>query len=323
MNKIAKHKLILLISIALILFSPFFGINFLNPFTIVENDNFNLFLNLRLVRTITAFACGSILALSGLIFQSTLQNPLASPYTLGISSAAAFGVSICVWLKIDFLIIGNINLSSLSAFICSLLLCLILILISKKSKIQRMALILFGLLFSFFISSLLLLLQYFFDYSKLLELTRWLSGSVANFSYFSALLLLFSSLIYLCLMKNNSRDLDIIALGHDSALSHGINVEKKIGLLIAISTFVVALSVSICGPIAFVGIIVPHIARAICGFSHRTAIFYSWLIGGNLLIVSDVLARVLMPPFELPIGLITSLFGVPIFAFILLRKNYA
>lgn len=320
---VINKKLLILIGLTLFSFflSPLLGIEFISPISAFEQENFAVYIHLRLPRAIAGFTAGSILAIAGVIYQSCLQNSLASPYTLGISSAAALGVSISSWLNLNYYYFLGFSISSVMALICCLIVTFLLVLIGKNKSSSKLTLILFGLLLGFFISSLLLLLQYFFNYSKLLELTRWLTGSVSGLSIYESIIMLVISSIFLFSTLRRAKNLDYLALGELKAKSFGLNVSSELSYFLFISSVAVSISVAMFGPIGFVGIIVPHVARNLMGFSHSKVIIVAWLIGGNLLIWSDVLARVLLIPYELPIGLITSLVGVPVFTLIMLRNK--
>lgn len=320
---VINKKILLFIGVTIFSFliSPLFGIEFISPFSIFDNSNYSIFFNLRVPRALAGFAAGSILAIAGVIYQSCLQNSLASPYTLGISSAAALGVSISSWLNLNYYYFFGISVNTFIALFFCLIVTFFLVLIGKNKSSSKLTLILFGLLLGFFISSFLLLLQYFFDYAKLLELTRWLSGSVSGLSLYESMFILVFSFLFLFLTLRKAKNLDYLALGELKAKSMGLNVPTELSYFLLISSVAVSISVAMFGPIGFVGIIVPHVARNLMGFSHSKVILVAWLIGGNLLIWSDVLARVILIPYELPIGLITSLLGVPVFTLIMLRNR--
>jgi iron complex transport system permease protein len=320
-----KLNLILLTCISALLLTPLIGIEFINPINMFRsNELIELYLQLRLPRSLTAFAVGSILALVGLIYQTCLQNPLASPFTLGISSAAALGASLAAWLGISGFLLNFLPFNAFFAFLfCLVFIAFLAIIARSAGDTSSSKLIIVGILLSYFLSSVLLFLQYLFDYSQLLEVTRWLMGSVVIYDYHQVFLLLISSLSLLILSFWKADDLDLMLLGSDTAQVRGLVVANSISFFVILTSIVLAISIAFCGPIGFIGIIIPHASKRLLSIEHHYTIFGSWLMGGTLLLVADMCARIVMPPYELPIGILTALIGTPLCAFFLIKNNYA
>ncbi|MDA3940882.1 MAG: iron ABC transporter permease [Spirochaetia bacterium] len=273
---------------------------------------------IRLPRIILTVIAGMGLGVSGAVFQGIFRNPMANPYILGISSGAAFGVTLgmTMGLQITFLGIGAIPIS---AFIGAISASVVVYLISGGGR-DILPLLLSGIAMGFLLSAMMSLLMYF-NRSQLENIIYWTMGSfnAANWQKvgITAPVILPGS-IFIILF---SRDLNLIVLGEDSASSLGISVKKSRLTFLLISTIITASAVAVSGVIGFVGLIVPHAMRIITGPDHRTLIPYSMLGGAILLLISDTIARTIMAPTEIPVGIVTSLLGAPFFLFLLNRMR--
>jgi iron complex transport system permease protein len=273
---------------------------------------------IRLPRIILTVIAGMGLGVSGAVFQGIFRNPMANPYILGISSGAAFGVTLgmTMGLQITFLGIGAIPIS---AFIGAISASVVVYLISGGGR-DILPLLLSGIAMGFLLSAMMSLLMYF-NRSQLENIIYWTMGSfnAANWQKvgITAPVILPGS-IFIILF---SRDLNLIVLGEDSASSLGISVKKSRLTFLLISTIITASAVAVSGVIGFVGLIVPHAMRIITGPDHRTLIPYSMFGGAILLLISDTIARTIMAPTEIPVGIVTSLLGAPFFLFLLNRMR--
>jgi iron complex transport system permease protein len=273
---------------------------------------------IRLPRIILTVIAGMGLGVSGAVFQGIFRNPMANPYILGISSGAAFGVTLGMTMghQITFLGIGAIPIS---AFIGAISASVVVYLISGGGR-DILPLLLSGIAMGFLLSAMMSLLMYF-NRSQLENIIYWTMGSfnAANWQKvgITAPVILPGS-IFIILF---SRDLNLIVLGEDSASSLGISVKKSRLTFLLISTIITASAVAVSGVIGFVGLIVPHAMRIITGPDHRTLIPYSMLGGAILLLISDTIARTIMAPTEIPVGIVTSLLGAPFFLFLLNRMR--
>lgn len=301
-----------------ILFNKFFNIP-LNP-NISEQDQL-IITSIRLPRVILAFLVGASLALAGCVTQSILNNPLATPYTLGVSSGASLGIGI--------LIIFNITFAGLTVFIYPAIgfvfsALTIFLVFSFSSRIKqesfKSSIVLSGIIISLFLSSLLTVLTSF-NYDKISKITMWQMGSLSQkgFEYIGVIILFM--IIALIIIVIYIKELDIFMFGEENALSLGINVKKTKMILLMTSALLSAVCVSISGIIGFVDLMAPVIARKITKYHHKHLVIMSALIGGILLVVADTIARNIIAPSELPIGAITALIGAPFFCYIYMRKE--
>jgi len=284
----------------------------------IKNTSWIIIWKIRLPRIILTVIAGMGLGVSGAVFQGIFRNPMANPYILGISSGAAFGVTmgITMGLQITFLGIGAIPIS---AFIGAISASIVVYLISGGGR-DILPLLLSGIAMGFLLSALMSLLMYF-NRSQLENIVYWTMGSfnAANWqkAVITAPVILPGSLFIIIF----ARDLNLMVLGEDSANSMGISVKKSRLIFLLVSTIITASAVAVSGVIGFVGLIVPHAMRIITGPDHRTLIPYSMLGGAILLLISDTIARTIIAPTEIPVGIVTSLLGAPFFLFLLNRMR--
>lgn len=313
-----------LASLALItmLVCPFIGISHLGLDVLFGGSasELDIFWKIRLPRVCLAFMVGASLAVCGLTFQAMFRNVLATPYTLGVASGAAFGAAVAL----KFGVAGSFFSVSLTTALALggalLTLVLILALASPARGYSPMAMLLAGVVISYFFSSLVLLLQYLGNFSEVFQITRWLMGTleVVGFQSLKALALLAALGISVVFIL--SRALDLMILGDELALSRGLNASQARLILFLATSLVVGAVVAVCGPIAFVGLIVPYISREIFrNWSHRLLLPAVLLLGGVFLTWCDTFARVIVAPFEIPVGVVTALLGGPFFLWLLLR----
>ncbi len=319
MNK--KYFFISVIGLILLLFLPFIGVIKIDLTTLFdENPSSFIFWQLRVPRTVLAFIVGSTLAMAGLIFQNIFKNSLATPYTLGVSSGAAAAVVMAIKLKISLAFLG---LSGIYLFgFCGAFITILIILgIAKLVKsFSIYTLLMSGIALNFFFSSFILLIQYLLEFTETVSVLRWLMGGLAISGYSEIIFILPLYLFFVVVTFMVKNELILISGGDQFAHSKGMNVKKfRIFMFIMVS-FVVGVAVSIAGPIGFVGLIVPHISRLIFKNEFKSVIYFTVFCGGLLLVVTDFLARILIPPVEIPVGIITAFMGAPFFLFILVSK---
>ena len=282
----------------------------------------NIIIGIRLPRVLLGMVVGASLSTSGLVFQALLKNPLADPYTLGISAGASFGAGIAIFLSYA---IGSAMRSLLPVFaflggVTTIF--LVYFLARVKGRVQVLTIILAGVVVSYIFSSgVVLIMSLLGDKSH--EIIFWLMGSLAG--YHSHLILISTIIVSLTLLiLFFYRDLDLMSLGDDQAKSLGVNVDVVRIALFSITSLITSMSVSLTGTIGFVGLIVPHSMRLIFGPKHKILIPSSILVGASFLPISDCIARtvpslVFHTGMEIPVGVITSLFGAPFFIFLLIR----
>lgn len=286
--------------------------------TLSDEERFVLF-ELRFPRLLFAFAVGGILALSGLTYQSLFSNPIASPYTLGVSGGAAVGYMLATHFLSRHLPSGlGWVFSTLGGG--AVLLVLFPFLASSARKSPHLVLLM-GVLMSLFTGSILFFLQYFLDPAGLVQMTAWYFGSLNVVGLTVPLSLLMLSLFLLFAIFSFSASLDLILFGPEYAESQGVSVKALQGTLISFTTLALALLISFAGPIGFIGLIIPHFGRACVGSAHRRLVPFTYLSGSGFVVFSDLMARGLGGTQEIPIGLLTALIGCPVMALLLLRQE--
>lgn len=272
--------------------------------------------NIRLPEMTTSLIVGMILGLSGAIMQTILDNPLASPFTLGVSSAAGFGAAL-------FLLLGfSITIIPFAALSFALISIAFVYFFSKKSFAQTSSMILAGIAVKFFFDSLTSLSQYLSTDETLSSIVFWLFGSVSNTKWDQIILLGLVLILAFILVFKDSHRLTALRFGEERAKALGVDVKTlKIKSFIIVSVLS-ALSVSFAGVIGFIGIIAPHLARKTFGEDQRYYLGGAAILGGILLTISSLLSKALRPGSILPIGIISSLLGLPLIFIFLLRRKY-
>lgn len=280
-------------------------------------------LTVRLPRVLSVFLVGASLALCGAAMQGLLRNPLADGATLGVSSGASLGAMLAIFMGLtlpQLPIAGTAVLSIVFAFL-SLSLVLSLAFVLDRS-LETGTIILIGVIFTMFSGSLMSLLISFSG-MRLRTLTFWMLGSLASSGYQEAFFLLVALIVCGSLLFMRARELDAFAIGEDNAAHIGVSVRRvKISVMVLVS-ILIGVSVAIGGSIGFVGLIIPHITRALTGPSHKKLLPASVFIGGIFLMFCDLAARTLLSPVELPLGVVTSLIGAVFFVVILMKKRKA
>jgi iron complex transport system permease protein len=278
---------------------------------------------IRVPRTMMAFLAGAGLSLAGLTFQAVFRNPLVEPFTLGVSSGAAFGATVAIRLGFTFSILG-VSAIPLSAFVGALASLVLVYGVSMAGRSFSTALLLLaGVAMSFFFWSLILLIQYLSDFTGSFRILRWLMGGVETVGYEAVLdvlpFVVSGSAVILCY----ARELNLLAAGEELAASRGVSISAVRALLFSASTLMVGGVVALCGPIGFIGLIAPHICRLLVGTEHRCLAPATALFGGLFLLGCDTVARLIIAPAELPVGVVTALLGGPFFVWLLLRRPRA
>ena len=275
-----------------------------------------IIINLRLVRIITSFFAGTILALGGLSYQAVLRNPMADPFILGVSSGSSFGVALAIY----FGFATRMGLP-LSALVGSVLTTLFILTLASRKRSSNTVLLLSGVATNYILSSAMTLLL-FLNREQYQRILSWSLGSFSTSNWNQVIIITLTSFILYLFLYRNHRKMDLLLLDEGSARSSGLAVERVRYQLLLISSLATALSVAFFGVIGFIGLMAPHITRLILGAKHQRIILPTALLGGFLMLFSDTVARVLIPSGELPVGIITSLLGVPLFLFLILKGRY-
>lgn len=337
--KILTRKKVLLISILLgtlliivILVSVTVGSVKVNPFypiTILLQSLLGLkrigteteqaiILSLRFPRALLAGLVGAGLSVSGAVFQALLRNPLADPYILGVSSGAAVGAIIAILMGLSTLSFGL----PLASFIGAFLTILVVFYFGRQDgKIHPNTLLLAGVITSSFLSALIMFFISISQKEELRTIIFWLMGDF-SFSNYQAVGTIFPYiLLAFFILYFHARQFNLILSGEESALQLGVDVERLKLFSYLFASLITAASVSVCGLIGFVGLIIPHSVRLVFGPDHRLVLPSSALVGASFVIASDTLGRTLLAPVELPVGVITAAFGGPFFIYLLRTRK--
>ena len=294
--------------------------DFSRPFA--DNPDAQIFFIARLPRTLAGAAVGALLASAGVVFQGLLRNPLATPFTLGVSAGAALGAMLAITFNWSMAALG-ISAVPAASFAGSLLAVGVVYLLARARNrgLSTMVLLLAGVTLNAFLSALILFVQYFADFADTYRTLRWLMGDLDISSYQPLLAALPLGLGSAAVFAWLARPLNLLALGTDSAESRGLNVSAAQRTAFISASLATGAAVSVGGPIGFIGIIIPHLVRLIVGPDHRLVLPAAALFGAAFLVGCDVLARTLLAPIELPVGIITAIIGGPFFLWLLIRNR--
>ena len=281
----------------------------------------NIVMNIRLPRVLLAGLVGASLAIAGAAFQGLLRNPLADPYTLGVSSGASVGAVATIFLGLSIPVLGGFTLPILSVIFSVVTIFCVLLFAKKMDRSMKVeTIILTGIIFSSFLSAFISLMIALTG-EELRQIIGWLMGSVSMRGWNYIVIILPFFVIGSLILMMNTQELNAMTFGENRAKHLGVNVQRrKLTILIAGSVLTGA-AVAVSGTIGFVGLVIPHIIRQIWGPDHKHLLPLSLLIGSGFLILADLVARMVISPSELPIGVITSLIGAPAFALILLKRR--
>lgn len=274
---------------------------------------------IRVPRVGLGFLAGAALAASGMAFQSLFRNPLATPFTLGVSSGASLGAALYVRAG---LVAGALGVSgvSLSAFLGAAISIFLVYGLTRAGRgFTTATLLLAGVAVSYFFTSVILFIQYTADVTTSFRVTRWLMGGLQVVGYGPLIQLAPFAAVGLAAILLLLRELDLFVLGEDLAAGRGVDVPRAKKTLFFAASLMVGGVVAVCGPIGFVGLIVPHMGRLVVGPRHRELAPFSLLAGGAFLVLCDAVGRAVMHPLEIPVGVITALLGGPFFLVLLLR----
>lgn len=331
MKNMHRQRVKLLISLIILLILGFFVSLLKGPVKtnildlwhfIAQNDATysTIFLNLRLPRILLAFLVGASLSLSGAILQGYFQNPMAGPFVIGVSSGASFGAVLSIFLGLNIQVYG-FSLQSIFAFGSGFAIVSFVYLLSQKKGVFKVETLLLtgiaaGALASSFTSFLI-----FFKSNSFEQAVFWLLGSLALSDWIHVNAVFPYFILCLILAQWLAKDMNLLVLGDETAQSLGCSVFRVRKIFLVISTLLAALAVSVSGIIGFVGLVVPHWVRLLIGPDHRYLFIFSSLTGGVFLMYSDLLARTLLFPTELPIGIITAAVGAPFFIYLLSQNR--
>lgn len=274
-----------------------------------------IFWQLRLPRVLLALFAGSILGASGLALQTLFRNPLAEPYTLGVAGGAALGAVLAI---VSFGEGFGVAVGAAS-FLGALAAAALVLGLARKDGMATSTLLLAGVAVSFSTSALILFLQYTADATKTFRMVRWMMGGLAVVGYAEVSWLAAWAVVLAALLLAQRWPLNLLLTGEEVAASRGVDVARLRLLVLGGSSLAVGALVAVVGPLGFVGLIVPHALRRLVGHDHLALVPACLMGGGIFLALSDLLARTVMAPAELPVGVLTALAGGPFFLWLLAR----
>lgn len=326
---------ILLLAVILALAIGTVNVNFSHTVSVLLNKIFGIKLgdgvtkateviiwDLRLPRVLLAMFVGAALAISGAITQSVLKNPLASPFTLGISSGASLCVALFIVLDISFSFMFFSSLS-IAGFVGGLLTMFLIMKVSRliDKKVSNFTIILVGMIFSLFLSSMTTLSATLVGDRKYREITEWALGTFANKGIAHVIGIIPWIVIGIIGLLTIRKELDILSFGEEEALNIGVDVKNVKRKAIAFSMLLAGAAIAVSGVIGFVGLVVPHVIRKVYGSKHGVTIPLCAIGGAVFMILADLVARILLPPIELPVGAVTAFIGAPFFIIIFVSRR--
>jgi len=277
--------------------------------------------NIRFPRILLGFAVGGSLSLSGVILQGVYRNPLVEPYTLGISGGAALGVAITIVFKLN--LIFGIYMLPLSGFIGAVLtIFLVYILSVSKNHFDINKMLLIGVMISFISSSSMMFLMSTTTAENLHSIVFWIMGSLDEPNILLVKTVFYASILGLLIVYLFANPLNALRLGESKAKHLGVNTNFTIRVLFISASILTGISVSVAGVIGFVGLIIPHLLRMVMGTDYRVLLLASFLGGSIFVIISDVIARTIIAPNELPIGVITGMIGGLVFISVISKSKF-
>lgn len=275
--------------------------------------------SVRLPRILFAGIVGASLSLGGVVFQALLRNPLADPYVLGISGGSALGAIIGIVLGAGSFYLGVPFLAFCGALITVLL--VFIVAGGSRGLMLDNSLLLAGVVVNAFFSAAILFSLTIVNSMELHSISFWLMGDLSSVASKEIAVAALCLLIGFVILYMQARKLNLMVQGEETALQLGVRVQRTKYILLMVTSLITAVAVSLAGIIGFVGIMVPHMMRLVFGSDHRLLLPAAALFGASFLVVADTLARILLVPAELPVGVITALCGAPYFIFLMRRKG--
>ncbi len=312
--------------VAAVVFAPLIGsthISLVHAFDrsvpFATNTDAQIFFIARLPRVVAAALVGGTLAAAGVIFQGLLRNPLATPYTLGVSTGSALGAMLAITFGASLPFVGVTSASLAGSMIAVLI--VYALARARNAGLSTTVLLLAGVTLNAFFSALIMFVQYLSDFAQTFRAIRWLMGDLDVVGYTSITgalpFISFAFIVFAWL----ARPLNLLSLGADAAGTRGVNVTSVHRWAFFSASIATGAAVAVGGPIGFVGIIVPHLVRLMVGSDHRLVLPASAFLGAGFLVGCDTLARIVLAPLELPVGVITAIIGGPFFLWMLITKR--
>ncbi len=278
---------------------------------------------IRMPRAMTAFLVGAALSVSGAVMQAVLQNPLASSYTLGVSSGASLGAAIIVVSGISIPFLGAFLLPAFGfAFGFATVLIVLAICSRMESGVQSNTVILLGMVVSLFVNAILTLVTAL-SQNHIQQLFLWQMGSFAGRRWYHVAVLLPTAVLGTLLLCRFHRELDIMTFGDEQAMTMGVDIARVKKILLLIASLMTGIAVCFSGTIGFIDLIAPHMVRRVFGARHRILLPMSALLGGAFMALSDLISRTILSPQEIPVGAVTALIGAPFFLWVYFGRRAA
>jgi iron complex transport system permease protein len=286
-----------------------------------ENVDAQIFFIARMPRVLSAVVVGAALATAGVVLQALFRNPLAAPETLGVSSGAALGAILAITAGWD---IGAgpfspVALASLAGATGAATLVYMLAR-SPRRPLSTSVLLLAGVTLNAFISAVIMFVQYMADFTQSFRVLRWLVGDLDIGSYppIAAAVPLLAGAVAIAAVISSR--LNLLSVGASAAATRGVDVERTQRLAFVSASLATSTAVSLAGPVAFIGIVVPHLVRLMVGVDHRVVLPAAILFGAAFLVLCDLVARTILAPVEVPVGIVTAVIGGPFFLWLLIRR---
>jgi len=284
-----------------------------------DNVDAQIFFIARLPRAAAAALVGGTLAAAGVVFQGLLRNPLATPYTLGVSAGASLGAMVAITFNL-MLPLGGVAPASLLGALLAVMVVYGLSTVRHRG-FSTTVLLLAGVTLNAFFSALILFVQFIGDFAQTYRALRWLMGDLDVADYTPILTALPLVAAAFAVFAWLARPLNLLSMGADAAATRGIDVGRAERLAFFGASLATGAAVSVGGPIGFIGIIVPHLVRLLVGSDHRLVLPASTFFGAAFLVACDAVARIVLAPIELPVGIVTAVIGGPFFLWLLVRKR--
>ncbi len=294
---------------------------------VLHGAHYNIVWVLRTPRAIMAVLIGALLALAGVVMQATVQNPLADPYILGMSSGASFGATFAIACGAASLFSGILAQAGiavwafLGAFVSAIA---VLVLSSIGGRTTSVKLVLSGTIISSLFGAFSnLVITLFADAEEMMDITFWLLGSFGGANFDKLIIPCIALIIASVYFTTQIRTLNVMLTGDETAATLGVDLNKRRRIYVFICAVITACAVCFCGVIGFVGLMIPHIVRGITGNNHWKLLPVAILVGAIFMSWADIASRLVLEHGELPIGIITAVCGAPIFAYIMIKKTYS
>jgi iron complex transport system permease protein len=316
------------LAFAAVVFAPLVGSTQISLSTVFDrtipyeqNVDAQIFFVARMPRVLAAALVGSALAMAGVVFQALLRNPLASPDTLGVSAGASLGAMLAITFNIDVSALG-LSAVPLASFAGSLgALCIVLGLSAVRRRgTSTVVLLLGGVTLQALLSAVISFVMYIADFTQTFRNVRWLMGSLDIAGYVPIVAALVPMTLSWVGFATLPRVLNLLSVGTESAAARGVDVVRAERIALVSASLATGSAVALTGPVSFLGIIAPHLVRLVVGADHRLVLPASALFGAAFLVGCDLIARTIIAPLELPVGIVTAIIGGPVFLWLLFRR---